>query len=97
MKTKKEYLELLHGYFLNNAQKYGVVRMALLGSVVRDEQTEDSDVDIAYEGEANLLLRSRMKHELESLFGRKVDIIRLRKQLSGSAFEKHISKDLIYV
>lgn len=97
MKTKKEYLELLHSYFLNKAKGYGVVRMALFGSVVRNEQTEKSDVDVAYEGEPNLLLRSRMKQELESLFGCKVDIIRLRKQLSGSEFGKNISNDLVYV
>ncbi|WP_455639400.1 nucleotidyltransferase family protein [Parabacteroides sp.] len=97
MKTKKEYLELLRCYFLNNAKGYGVVRMALFGSVVRNEQTENSDVDVAYEGDANILLRSRMKQELEVLFGCKVDLIRLRKQLSGSAFEKNISKDLVYV
>ncbi|MCD8270994.1 MAG: nucleotidyltransferase domain-containing protein, partial [Parabacteroides sp.] len=60
MKTKKEYLELLRCYFLNNAKGYGVARMALFGSVVRNEQTENSDVDVAYEGDANILLRSRM-------------------------------------
>lgn len=97
MRSKLEYIELLRNYFLNNAKSYGINRMALFGSVVREEQTTDSDVDVAYEGEANLLLRSRMKHELEDLFGCKVDIIRLRKQLSGSVFEKNILKDLIYV
>ena len=70
---------------------------ALFGSVVRNEQTEESDVDIAYEGEANLLLRSRMKQELESLFGCRVDIIRLRKQLVDSVFGQNIENDLIYV
>lgn len=97
MKLQKEYIELLRGYFLNNAKNYGIIRMALFGSVVRSEQTDESDVDVAYEGEPNLLLRSRMKQELELLFGCKVDIIRLRKQLTGSVFEKNISKDLIYV
>ena len=97
MKTRKEHIELLRDYFYGKAQSYGVVRMALFGSVVRDEQTEESDVDIAYEGEANILLRSRMKQELELLFGCKVDIIRLRKQLSGTSFEQNISKDLVYV
>ena len=64
MRSQKECIELLRGYFQNKAKDYGIVRMALFGSVVRNEQTEESDVDIAYEGEANLLLRSRMKQEL---------------------------------
>lgn len=43
------------------------------------------------------LLRSRMKQELEALFGCKVDIVRLRKQLKGTAFLQNISKDFIII
>ena len=38
-----------------------------------------------------------MKQELEDLFGCRVDIIRLREQLSGTAFLQNISKELLYV
>ena len=95
MRSKEEYMELLRSYFLNKAKAYGVVKMALFGSVVRGEQTETSDV--AYEGKADILLRCRMKQELEDLFGCRVDIIRLREQLSGTAFLQNISKELLYV
>lgn len=71
--------------------------MALFGSVARSEQTDGSDIDVAYEGNADILLRSRMKQELEALFGCKVDIVRLRKQLTDTAFGQNISKDLLYV
>ena len=47
MRSKEEYMELLRSYFLNKAKAYGVVKMALFGSVVRGEQTETSDVDVA--------------------------------------------------
>ena len=87
MRSKEEYMELLRSYFQNKAKAYGVVKMALFGSVVRGEQTETSDI----------LLRCRMKQELEDLFGCRVDIIRLREQLSGTAFLQNISKDLLYV
>ena len=97
MKTKDEYLTLLRSYFLQKAKGYGVIRMALFGSVVRGEQRADSDVDVAYEGDANLWLRIQMKQELEHLFGCKVDIVRLRKQLTATAFGENISKDLLYV
>jgi predicted nucleotidyltransferase len=93
MRSKEEYIELLRNYFQNHAKAYGVVRMALFGSVVRCEQTDDSDI----EGKADILLRSRMKQELEALFGCKVDIVRLRKQLTGTTFLQNISKDLLYV
>jgi len=97
MRSKEEYIELLRSYFLSKAKAYGVVRMALFGSVVRNEQTDSSDIDIAYEGKADILLRCRMKQELEALLGCKVDIIRLRKQLIGTDFLRNISKDLLYV
>lgn len=95
MKSRKEYINLLKQYYQENARKYGIIKMALFGSVARNEQTEESDVDVAYEGEPDILLRSRMKRELEALFGCKVDVIRLRKNFGE--FEEAISKDLIYV
>ncbi|WFE86373.1 nucleotidyltransferase family protein [Parabacteroides chongii] len=97
MRSKEEYIELLRDYFQNKAKAYGVVRMALFGSVARSEQTDSSDIDVAYEGKADILLRCRMKQELEALFGCKVDIIRLRKQLVDTSFLQNISKDLLYV
>ena len=97
MRSKEEYMELLRSYFQNKAKAYGVVKMALFGSVVRGEQTETSDVDVAYEGKADILLSCRMKQALEAFFGCRVDIIRLREQLSGTTFLQNISKDLLYV
>ena len=97
MRSKEEYIAIVRRYFLDKARSYGVARMALFGSVARDEQTELSDIDIAYEGQANILLRSQMIQELEELLGCRVDLIRLRKQLTDSDFMRNISKDLLYV
>ena len=44
-----------------------------------------------------LVQSCEMKQELESLFGCRVDIIRLRKQLVDSVFGQNIENDLIYV
>ena len=95
MRSKEEYIELLRSYFLSKAKAYGVVRMALFGSVVRNEQTDSSDIDIAYEGKADILLRCRMKQELEALLGCKVDIIRLREQLIGTDFLRNIKRSIV--
>lgn len=97
MKSRSEYIELLHDYFYSTARSYGVRRMALFGSVAREEQTSGSDVDVAYEGEPDLLLRCRMKRELESLFDCNVDVVRLRPGLHDTFFGNRISKDLMYV
>lgn len=97
MRSQREYITLLRDYFRTKAIAYGVERMGLFGSVSRNEQNDESDIDIVYEGEANIFTRIRMKKELEQLFDCKVDIIRLSKQINSSLFGKSISKDLIYV
>lgn len=97
MKTQEEYIRLLSEYFHTTAIRYGIVKMAIFGSVSRNEQNKDSDIDIAYEGEPDIFLRIRMKNELEQLFKCKVDIIRLSKQVTHSLFGENISKDLLYV
>lgn len=97
MKPKKECIELIREYFENTALKNGVTKMALFGSVAREEQREDSDIDIAYEGQANLFYRIRMKMDLEKLLGCKIDLIRLREDIVGTIFGDGISKDMIYV
>ena len=97
MKSQKEYIALLSEYFRTKAISYGVERMGLFGSVSRNEQNNESDIDVAYEGEANIFTRIRMKKELEQLLNCKVDIIRLSNQINSSLFGESISKDLIYV
>lgn len=77
--------------------QYGIRKIGLFGSVARGEHKEGSDVDVIYEGEPNILLRSRMKRELENLFGCNVDLVRFRKQLENTLFSESINEDLILV
>ncbi len=88
---------MLREYFRTTASRYGVVRMALFGSVARNEHTADSDLDIAYEGIPNLFLRIRMKAELETLMKCKVDLVRLTSREHSTFFDQEIEKDLLYV
>ncbi len=97
MKSTSEYLVLLKQFKDSKAVSYGIQKIGLFGSVARGEHTEESDVDVVYEGEPNILLRSRMKQELEALFGCKVDLVRFRKQLENTLFGDSINEDLILV
>ena len=97
MKTTSEYLQLLKQFKDSKAKSYGISKIGLFGSVARGEHKEGSDVDVLYEGEPNILLRSRMKRELESLFGCKVDLVRFRKQIKNTLFGESIVEDLILV
>ena len=97
MRTTSEYLNLLKQFKLNRAAAYGIKSLGLFGSAARGELHEGSEVDVVYEGEPNILLRSRMKAELEALFGCRVDVVRYRKQLNGTPFGDSINQDLILV
>jgi predicted nucleotidyltransferase len=97
MKSKTEYQKILCHYFEEVASQQGVTSFIYINLPDNSEQNEDSDVDVAYEGTPNLFLRVRMKMDLEKLFGCKVDLIRLRKQFSGTLFGEELDRDLIYV
>ena len=59
-------------------REFGVKRIGLFGSFARGEATEDSDIDLIVEfekGEATLNNFMRLVEYLETLFGRKVDIL----------------------
>ena len=57
-------------------KKYGVNRAGIFGSVVRGEDSEESDVDILVEIENRMSLLDfvGLKLELEEVIGRKVDL-----------------------
>ena len=74
MQSRSDIIRLIEA----NREKirtFGVTKLGIFGSVARDEQTEDSDVDVLVEleretfrGYMGLLVF------LEELFGRKVDL-----------------------
>ncbi|MCK4904862.1 nucleotidyltransferase domain-containing protein [bacterium] len=60
--------------------RYEVKKAALFGSVVREEATEGSDIDLLVEfnGSKSLLDLVGLKLELEELLGKKVDVLTYR-------------------
>lgn len=59
--------------------RYGIRELALFGSVLRDDFTSQSDVDVLYEVRPTSPIRSlfdvgRLIGELEELLGRHVDV-----------------------
>ena len=60
-------------------RKYHVRKLALFGSVLRDDFGPDSDVDVLIEFEPDagigLFELAEMEAELGALFGRKVDVV----------------------
>lgn len=90
-------LDILRVFKNNNADKYGIESLALFGSVARNEQNSDSDIDILVNlTNPSLYLYAGPKSDLESILCREVDIISARSKLREE-FKESISKDLIYV
>ena len=75
MKTTSEILNLLKSYKNIATSKYGLPKIGIFGSVARGEQTDESDVDICYEGKApSFLTLDLIQTDLEKLFGAKVNM-----------------------
>ena len=66
---KKKIIPLLN--------KYGIKKASLFGSTVKEESTEDSDIDVLVEmpETATLLELASLKIELEEILKKKVDIL----------------------
>lgn len=76
MRTKNEYIKLLHSSDKVLAERFGVRSLRLFGSVARDEHTSASDVDICVETETpDPFLIMDLKEYLENLFGCSVEIV----------------------
>lgn len=97
MKTKNEYIQMLHASEEKLTQKFGVRSLRLFGSVARSEHTDSSDVDICVETETpNPFLIMDLKEYLEELFGCSVDIVRFRQNMNPF-LKQRIEKEGIYV
>jgi len=94
---KKIILQELKRHKTLLKKKYGISRVGIFGSVAKGNAKETSDVDIVIEIEnADPFTLLDIKEELSRLFGRKVDIIRLRKNMN-KFLRKRIENEAIYV
>jgi predicted nucleotidyltransferase len=81
LKTTRQYL----------GEHYGVSSMMLFGSLARNEQKEDSDVDICVEMIPNLFNQAGVKIYLQEMLGCDVDVVRMRERMNP-VFKKQILK-----
>ena len=96
MTTTNDYISILRKYLSTKADAYGITKIGIFGSVARNEQTEDSDVDVCVEMKRpDLFTMVHIKEELQELFGKPVDIVRLRKNMNPMLL-KQIERDGIY-
>ena len=95
--NKEQVLDFLAQHKQDFYEKYQISDMALFGSYARDENSKDSDIDIAIEtGLSDYFKLYDFKEELEKHFHTKVDIVRLREKMNPS-LKKRILNEGVYV
>ena len=97
MTTRDQIIILLRTFKNENAEKFGIERMSLFGSVARGEHNENSDVDLLIKFKSpSLYLYADLSNTLETILGMKVDIVS-ESARKRPGFIEEISKDLIYL
>lgn len=95
--NRQRVLELLteHKAFL--AERYGVSRLAVFGSMARDAAGADSDVDVlvAFGGPATSERYFGVLFYLEDLLGRPVDLV--TEKALRAELRPHIDREAVHV
>ena len=75
--NRDEVLNVLRAHKTILVQRFGVVDLALFGSIVRDQATDDSDVDILvrFDSSATSKRYFGVQFYIEDLLGRPVDLV----------------------
>jgi uncharacterized protein len=96
MKTKEEVLRILQQQKPELARRYGVKRLALFGSYARDDQREESDVDILVEVDPSIGLDFvELAERIEGALGVRAEVVS-RRAIKPRYWEE-IKEDLIDV
>lgn len=96
MKSLQDIKELLKSKKVYFFKEYPVESLAIFGSYARNNQTENSDLDILVEFNDKIGIRFiDLADEIEELVGFKVDLV--SKNGIKDRYYQSISPDLIYV
>lgn len=95
--TRERVLQVLARHRDEMHRRFQVKTLALFGSVVRNEAGPESDVDILveFEGPATFDRYMDLKFYLESLLGRRVDLVTFRALKSH--VHAHVEEEAVYV
>ena len=93
----QDCIKMLSDFKSTFAQEFGIIKIGIFGSVARNENTENSDIDIVVEvKKPSLQLMYELKEALKQLFKCEVDLVRFRDSLRP-LLKSNIQKDVIYV
>lgn len=96
MKTVQDYIAIVRQNSSKITNDFGIKSLRIFGSVSRNEQTENSDVDVCVETQTpNPFLLANFKEYLQGLFQCPVDVVRIHKNMNPF-FRSRIERDGIY-
>lgn len=93
---RSKVLEMLHQLKPLLAERYGVTRLGIFGSVARDQATEVSDVDVVVEMAPDLFAMVHLKEHLRNALQVPVDIVRYRTTMNP-VLKQRIDQEVVYV
>ena len=90
-------IDKLSDFKQESGKQFGITKLGIFGSVARNENREDSDIDIVVEVDRpSLTLMYDLKQSLIRLFGCEVDLVRYRDSLRPM-LKSNILNDVVYV
>jgi len=91
MKTRQEIFQILSQHLPQIRSEYGVEKLGIFGSVVKELQTATSDIDILVEFSRSIGMVKflQLENRLQNLLGVKVDLV------SSKALKKHIGQQIL--
>jgi hypothetical protein len=93
---KTEVLHILREYMRENAAELGICGIGVFGSTARDEASESSDIDVVVDIDPpRFLTLARIQRDLEHRFGKRIDLIRRRKDMN-SFLRRCMEEDAVY-
>jgi predicted nucleotidyltransferase len=96
-KQLDKIIAILHRDKSALADRYGVTKLGVFGSIARGESTVSSDVDIVVQTKVpDLFMMVHLKEELEKLLGARVDLVRYWKRMNPY-LKRRIDREARYV
>jgi uncharacterized protein len=85
MINKNEIIQILRQYKKDFADKYGITRMGIFGSVARNDADDESDVDVFVAMvKPDLFTIAGIRNDLETKLNNSVDLIHYGKYMNIS-------------
>ncbi len=99
MLSKEIIIRFLKSHFQYLSNNYHIIKIGLIGSFARDEQNDESDIDLLVEFEPGTddiyHIKLEFKEYLKSNFNRDVDVC--REKYLKPYIKEYLMKEVIYV